>query len=295
MDENQFQPPYFEEDDGMSMLDILIILAEHKKLILTVTLVFLLGGLAYGFFFTKAKYIGEVQVMPVSSSIVAKGTYSVFLAGNMVSGVATSNKTLDALIDKYGLLKQNGKQISRKQCRKILEKDVSVKPDDKTGVLSITVKADSAELAAEMATYLYDITLASLKDLAVVAVVNNNNSLIEDELSRIKAEGGFKTLNSKTEEGMSRIVEIYSTLTQYDDTKQLKNRLPVVLQLISPATVPDEKEPQGRGKIAALSAILGLFIGITLAFVLNFWQTDEDPESKEKKARLHALLCRKKA
>ena len=62
------------------------------------------------------------------------------------------------------------------------------------------------------------------------------------------------------------------------------------------ASVPDEKEPQGRGKIAVLSAILGLFVGITLAFVCNFWQTaEDDPETKEKKARLRALLGRKSA
>ncbi|MEG1825274.1 MAG: Wzz/FepE/Etk N-terminal domain-containing protein [Cloacibacillus sp.] len=298
MDEKQFQPPYYynEEDDGISMLDILIILAERKKMIIAVTLIFLLGGLAYGFFFTKAKYMGEVQVMPVSSAIVNKGTYNVYVSGNIISGIATSNAALDAVIDKFGLLKRDDKNVTRKQARAKLKKDVKVKYDDKTGVISITADADSPQQAADMANYVYDITEKSLKELAMVAVVDNNTALLGEELSKIKAQGGFAGLDTKTDDGMARIVELYSTLTQYDDSKQLKNKTPVVLQLIAPASVPDEKEAQGRGKIAVLSAILGLFVGITLAFVCNFWQTaEDDPETKEKKARLRALLGRKSA
>ena len=42
------------EDDGdeMSMLDILIVLAEQKRLIAAATILFALAGLAYAIFFT---------------------------------------------------------------------------------------------------------------------------------------------------------------------------------------------------------------------------------------------------
>lgn len=46
------------EDDGdeMSMLDILIVLAEQKRLIAAATILFALAGLAYAIFFTVPKY-----------------------------------------------------------------------------------------------------------------------------------------------------------------------------------------------------------------------------------------------
>ena len=298
MDEKQFQPPYYynEEDDGISMLDILIILAERKKMILAVTLIFLLGGLASGFFFTKPEYVSSVQLMPLTASVAEKDSYNVFIAGNTVSAVASSTSTFDQVIDKFGLLKRDGKVITRVKARKELGKHVGINGNPNTGVVTIYVKDKSPELAANMANYIYTITLSKLKDMAIVASVENNTANIEQEIDKYIKNGENKAGDAKPIETIGRLAEFYTLLNQYDESKKLKYKMPVVVQLISTATVPDEKEPQGRGKITVLSAILGLFVGITLAFVCNFWQTAEnDPETKEKKARLCALLGRKSA
>jgi uncharacterized protein involved in exopolysaccharide biosynthesis len=65
----------------------------------------------------------------------------------------------------------------------------------------------------------------------------------------------------------------------------------MVVQLVSPPTLPDQPLPRGRGKIAALSGILGLFVGLTFAFIKHFWVvSSSDPETEEKVRRLKELI-----
>lgn len=101
--EQEFYPDNCDEE--MSILDILIVLAEQKKLIIGTVLLFTLAGLLYAFFLTEPKYSSEVQMMPLTSSVLDNGDFAVQMPGNIVSGVIMSNATFDAVIDEFGLLK----------------------------------------------------------------------------------------------------------------------------------------------------------------------------------------------
>ena len=50
-----------DECEELSLLDIVIVLAEQKKLIAAVTLIFALAGLAYALLFTKPEYKSEIH------------------------------------------------------------------------------------------------------------------------------------------------------------------------------------------------------------------------------------------
>ena len=79
-------------------------------------------------------------------------------------------------------------------------------------------------------------------------------------------------------------------LSQYNENQRIKDKSPMVLQLVSPASTPDEKEPQGRGKIVVLATLLGFFCAVTAAFLRHFWTAPGDPETAEKKNYLRKLL-----
>ena len=65
----------------------------------------------------------------------------------------------------------------------------------------------------------------------------------------------------------------------------------MVVQLVSPPTLSGPAASEGRGKIAALSGILGLFVGLTFAFIKHFWVvSSSDPETEEKVRRLKELI-----
>lgn len=282
---------YMDEKE-ISILDILIILAEQKKLILGMTLLFAVCGLAYAVLFTEVKYTSEVQMLPISSYRTDRGEFSIQIPGNIVDGVVSSNSMLDSVIDKFGLMKdKEGKTISRIAARKNLLKNIKVSTDQNNGVITLKAEAYAPEEAQEIASYIYKNTVAMLQQMGVVATVGNKDlyldSTLRRKLDQIQSQSGSAADDTK----LKNILELYAVLKQYDDNKRLIDKTPLVIELISPASLPDEKQPQGRGKIVLLSAILGLFAGTLMAFASHGWKTmEDDPETAAKKAHLRSLI-----
>lgn len=287
--EQEFYPDNCDEE--MSILDILIVLAEQKKLIIGTVLLFTLAGLLYAFFLTEPKYSSEVQMMPLTSSVLDNGDFAVQMPGNIVGGVILSNATLDAVIDEFGLLKtKDGGSQSRITARRELEKDIKV-DIDKNSVITLKVDASEPETAMKMANFIYNKTVGTLEDMGITATVSNKDAYLEGAIKKKINEIEKKSSDGGGSPKITSLLDLYTMLTQYDENRKIKDKSPMVIQLISPASLPDEKAPQGRGKIVALSALLGLFCAVMLAFARHFWKSsDEDAATAEKKKRLRMLL-----
>ena len=287
--EQEFYPDNCDEE--MSILDILIVLAEQKKLIIGTVLLFTLAGLLYAFFLTELKYSSEVQMMPLTSSVLDNGDFAVQMPGNIVGGVILSNATLDAVIDEFGLLKtKDGCSQSRITARRELEKDIKV-DIDKNSVITLKVDASEPETAMKMANFIYNKTVGTLEDMGITATVSNKDAYLEGAIKKKINEIEKKSSDGGGSPKITSLLDLYTMLTQYDENRKIKDKSPMVIQLISPASLPDEKAPQGRGKIVALSALLGLFCAVMLAFARHFWKSsDEDAATAEKKKRLRMLL-----
>ena len=287
--EQEFYPDNCDEE--MSILEILIVLAEQKKLIIGTVLLFTLAGLLYAFFLTELKYSSEVQMMPLTSSVLDNGDFAVQMPGNIVGGVILSNATLDAVIDEFGLLKtKDGGSQSRITARRELEKDIKV-DIDKNSVITLKVDASEPETAMKMANFIYNKTVGTLEDMGITATVSNKDAYLEGAIKKKINEIEKKSSDGGGSPKITSLLDLYTMLTQYDENRKIKDKSPMVIQLISPASLPDEKAPQGRGKIVALSALLGLFCAVMLAFARHFWKSsDEDAATAEKKKRLRMLL-----
>lgn len=277
-----------DEVEELSLLDILIVLAEQKKLIAAVTALFALAGLAYALLFTKPEYKSEIQMMTVNSRIVGDGELSVYLPGNMIDAVVSSNAMRDAVIVEFSLTEKDGKTISRDAALKELSKNVSV-DIGKNGLVTISVKSPSPERSMKMADYIYRRTAETLLAMGVTSTIETRDTFLEktikDKLNEIDGNAALDQ-NSK----ISSILELYSVLSQYNENQRIKDKNPMVLQLVSPASMPDEKEPQGRGKIVVLATLLGFFCAVTAAFLRHFWTAPGDQETSEKKNYLRKLL-----
>ena len=287
--EQEFYPDNCDEE--MSILDILIVLAEQKKLIIGTVLLFTLAGLLYAFFLTELKYSSEVQMMPLTSSVLDNGDFAVQMPGNIVGGVILSNATLDAVIDEFGLLKtKDGGSQSRITARRELEKDIKV-DIDKNSVITLKVDASEPETAMKMANFIYNKTVGTLEDMGITATVSNKDAYLEGAIKKKINEIEKKSSDGGGSPKITSLLDLYTMLTQYDENRKIKDKSPMVIQLISPASLPDERAPQGCGKIVALSALLGLFCAVMLAFARHFWKSsDEDAATAEKKKRLRMLL-----
>lgn len=260
-----------------------------KKLIAAVTLIFALAGLAYALLFVKPEYKSEIQMMTVNSRITGDGELSVYLPGNMIDAVVSSNSMRNALIAEFDLTKTDGVEISKDAALRNLQKNVSVNMG-KNGLVTISVKSPSPDQSMRMADFIYKRTAEMLLAMGVTSTTETRDVFLEktirDKLNEIDAKDAETDPNSK----ISSILELYSVLSQYNENQRIKDKSPMVLQLVSPASMPDEKEPQGRGKIVVLAALLGLFCALTAAFMRHFWNAPGDAETAEKKKYLRKLL-----
>jgi Capsular polysaccharide biosynthesis protein len=142
LDERRYEIPCYEEDETeISLLDILLIIAEGKKLIITCILVCLIAGLGYALFLNKPEYASSMQIAAITQNSPKTGDFNIYVSGNLISGILTSDSVLDSVIDQNGLLiNEDGTAKTRVQARKSLSDNIESKVDDKSSIVTVTVK-----------------------------------------------------------------------------------------------------------------------------------------------------------
>ena len=295
MDERKYEIPCYEEDETeISFLDILLIIAEGKKVILSFFLIFLLAGLSYGILIKKPEYGSSMQLAALTQESKRVGDFNIFVSGNLISGILTSDSVLDSVIDKNNLLKkEDGTTVTRIKARKTLLDSIDSKVDDKSSIVTVTVKDKYPEKALIVAKSLYDSSLTILQEMGMT-ISGHKDAYIQSEIEKnIDKIEEFKksTGNGVVNKDIDQLLKTMSLLSLYEEGAVYRKSAPMVVQLVSPPTLPDQPLPRGRGKIAALSGILGLFVGLTFAFIKHFWEvSSSDPETEEKVRRLKELI-----
>ena len=296
MDERKYENLCYEEEDEseISFLDILLILAEGKKVILSFFFIFLIVGLGYGVFIKKPEYASSMQIAAITQNSPKVGDFNVYVSGNLISGILESDSVLDSVIDKNDLIKKDdGTSVTRINARKDLKDSIDTKVDDKSGIVDVTVKDRNPEKALKVAKSLYDSSLIILQEMGMTISGQKDayiQSKIEKNIEKIqknKKEANTAVVNKDIDE----LLKTLALFSVYEEGAVYRNSAPMVVQLVSPPTLPDQPLPQGRSKLAALSGLLGLFLGLTFAFLKHFWQVSaSDPETEEKVKKLKELV-----
>ena len=294
MDERKCEALYYEEDESeISLLDILLIIFENKKLILSVFLIFLFSGLGYGIFIKKPEFASSMQIAAITQGSIRVGEFNVIVSGNLISGILTSDSVLDSVIDKNALLnKDDGSFKTRTRTRKILKDAIDIKIDDKNGIVTVAVSDQSPLKSLEIAKSLYDSSLDMLQKIGAIVSAQKDfyiQSEIEKSIAKIQKYKDEVNLNAVNKD-LDELLRTLSLFALYEEGSVYRKSAPMVVQLVSPPSLPDQPLPAGRAKIAVLSAMLGLFLGLTLAFIRHFWRISaSDPETKEKVRRIKEL------
>ena len=294
MDERKCEALYYEEDESeISLLDILLIIFENKKLILSVFLIFLFSGLGYGIFIKKPEFASSMQIAAITQESIRVGEFNVIVSGNLISGILTSDSVLDSVIDKNALLnKDDGSFKTRTRTRKILKDAIDIKIDDKNGIVTVAVSDQSPLKSLEIAKSLYDSSLDMLQKIGAIVSAQKDfyiQSEIEKSIAKIQKYKDEVNLNAVNKD-LDELLRTLSLFALYEEGSVYRKSAPMVVQLVSPPSLPDQPLPAGRAKIAVLSAMLGLFLGLTLAFIRHFWRISaSDPETKEKVRRIKEL------
>ena len=157
-------PQQFEEEDAISLIDLLVVFAKHKKKILLLPL--LVGGIVAGYSLTVPEiFTAQTTLIPSdqkqSSAMAMLNQLGPLagLAGGSGGGSQTevlvtmikSRRILDKIIAKHNLQTQDGEKVTMEAARKSLGGITTTSVGRKDGVMTISVEDESPEKAAKIA------------------------------------------------------------------------------------------------------------------------------------------------
>lgn len=212
------EPAHKPQDDEISLLDILIVLARRKWLILKITFGLALAALVISLFLPK-KYTAITTVLPpqqgssLSSALMSQigslGSLGA-LAGSsmglknpndMYVAMFKSRSVEDAMIQRFGLMAEY-KQKYMSTARKAFEKHATVEAGTKDNLIQISVEDKDPKRAAEMANA-YVEEYRRLSQHLAISEASQRRLFFEQQLAQAKdnlanAEEALKETQQKT-------------------------------------------------------------------------------------------------
>jgi len=266
----------FEHDDEISLLDILVTLAESWKLLVFGPLV--AGVLAGGLSFLWPKTFESVTIVRLSEAELA---------------LINSAPVLDPIIEKFGLLPEfDGIQ---EDARLYLSKKIVGKFDKKTNLATITAAATTPERAQELGRAAMDALLKELlpkgknKDQVEQQILSNERIITSsiDAIELLQKQIGKA---GQSEAGLEVVMKHYASLVADVAQKELQNiELKKSLTIkgdevyVQQASLPQRKVSPKQGLvvlIAVLAAAFGLFLYVFMRKA--FASIAQNPESSGK-------------
>jgi uncharacterized protein involved in exopolysaccharide biosynthesis len=272
------------QDDEISLLDLLLVVAENIKLLV-------LGPLVAGLLALGGSYL-------LPQSFVSEAILLVS-APPQAAGLMKSPVVLDPVIASLGLAKGKSIEIAREDVADQIKATVA-----KNGLLQLDVTARTASDAQALANTIIDAWLKTTvpaeperQDLEKrLAFAQASLKTVTALLDRL-AEEGTTTLNKPLTRGEAGagLVPVGELQSRYlgevlSIPRALKglSRDVVIKQ---PPTLPTEPESRKKALIAALSAVGAGFVLLLFVFLRQAWRAAAaDPESARKQRQLLSAI-----
>ena len=208
-------PQQFEEEDAISLIDLLVVFAKHKKKILLLPL--LVGGIVAGYSLTVPEiFTAQTTLIPSdqkqSSAMAMLNQLGPLagLAGGSGGGSQTevlvtmikSRRILDRIIAKHNLQTQDGEKVTMEAARKSLGGITTTSVGRKDGVMTISVEDESPEKAAKIANDFVR-ELESLSQELALTEASQRRVFLEKQMTNAfgnlqNAEEGLKSSQEKS-------------------------------------------------------------------------------------------------
>ncbi len=187
------------EDDEINLLDYLIVLAKHKKIIIYATIGLMVITAIYSLIVSPI-YKAETKILPpqqsssgMASQLLSQLGGAAGLVGGMVPvkspndlyiGLIKSNTVLDRIIDRFNLMSLY-KTKFRQGARESLSGGLKVTDDKKSGIITIGVEDKDPRRAADMANAFVEELRRLTKGLAV-SEASQRRLFFEEQLEDAK-------------------------------------------------------------------------------------------------------------
>lgn len=271
-------------EDEISLLDIMLTLAENVKLLIIGPLLVGLCALGLGY------------VLPRTFESVA-----VLQADQGTASLMTTAAVLDPVIAKLGL----GKDASPEQARRELERAVKATIGKADKLLTLTVSASTPQQAQTIANALLEQTYAQISPKGTV------RSRLEVQLAEAQERGKnsqdaaalviqrMESLSSNPASGgnLSQIIGYAELLGASAAAQTQVSALEAQLeglsasQLVQPPSLPEKASQPKKGLLAVSGTLATGFLLLLFIFVRQALRTAAvDPEAADKLARIRRAL-----
>ena len=228
------------EEDEIDLLDLALVLAKHKRLIIGIAFVACLVALILGFIMTPI-YRAETHLVPpqslagqLPSSILtmippefrtlAIQSGAIKTTADLVAGIAKSRTLVDSIIDKFNLMDYYHAE-KRDAARSALSGAISAKVDEKTSLITIAVEDKDPVMAADMTNAIVDELQNLLQGLALTQVsqqrlflenqlkqAHHNLMQAEEEFQKYQALSGLLNVDVQMQALMDSIANIQAQI-----------------------------------------------------------------------------------
>lgn len=270
MTDTQTQLPHAYEEGEISLLDILVTLAESWKL-----LVF--GPLLVGVLAGALSFLWPNTYESVAIARLTEEEAALFHAAPV----------LDPLIEKFGYLERaNGVM---EDARNALKKDLAHTADKKTKLVTFVAKGRSPEQAQAMGRAAFEALFAELQPKgkekeAILQEIAINNQLIADGVAYVDRSGSKQNPANPAKSQMANLKLNNLEL-------QLKLQAKGSEVFAQEPSLPQRKSAPKRSMAVILAMLASGFALLLWVFVRKAWQgASQDPESSAKIAVIKKSL-----
>ena len=306
------EPAVIPPEDEINLLDLLIVLAKHKKMILSVTFIAALISLGYTLSLPNI-YTGTAKILPPqqnqSSASAMLGQLG-GLAGLAGGAMGIKNpadtyiamfksRTLNEKIAKHFDLPQLYEAKTLTDTLKRLENNSSFTAGTKDGVITVEVSDRDPKRASEM-------TNAFVEELAKLM---QNFALTDASQKRVFFEQQMKQAKDKLTDAEIHLDKTPNTSLHYlDALRELKYQEAIweilakqfevakldeakdfpLIQVLDKAIPPEKKSKPKRSLIVILVTLVAFFLAVIWAFISEAMQrAKEQPEQAKRMLALN--------
>jgi len=315
MSENQIAiQPATPDDDEINLLDLLIVLAKYKKMIISMTFAAALLAIGISLLMTNI-YTGTTKILPPQQSQSAAGAMLSQLGGlaGMAGGslgIKNPNYLYVAILKSRNIMER---VVRRLDLQKVYEQETlngamstlggsTVITSGKDGVITVEVSDKDPQLAANMANAFveeldkllqtYSLTDASQKrtffDQQLRQAKNKltDAELVLDKTPNTSLEYLDALRNLKYQEALWEILARQFEMAKLDEAKDFP-----LIQVLDKATPPEKKSKPKRSLIVILATLVAGFLAVIWAFIKEaLVRSNDDPEQAMRLSELRELL-----
>ena len=313
MTENQTTAPQPSpiDDDEINLLDLLIVLAKHKKRIIGLTFAAALLAIGYALSLTNI-YTGTTKILPPQQSQSSASALLSQLGGLAGSSLGIKNpndlyvamlksrNVMERIVQRFDL-QEVYEQKTLTGTLKALEGGTII-TSGKDGVITVEVDDKDPQLAANMANAFIE-ELDKLLKTYWLTDASQKRAFFDQQLRQAKDKLTDAELkldktpntsleyldalrNLKYQEAVWEILAKQFEMAKLDEAKDFP-----LIQVLDKATPPEKKSKPKRSLIVILATLVAGFLAVIWAFIKEaLARSNDDPEQAVRLSELRELL-----